>query len=652
MQARVEGASELQELLQLAVQVGGIGIFESDLEGKRILFSPELCAILGLAQGTELNNAEAFRLLDKPASEAVKASNIPAKSPDQGEWRSVHRIVRPDGGVRWISVHGRRIFRPGDKNSQAPRVVGTVTDVTYLKETEAALRESELRLRLALDAAQMGTFEAAIAATDARIDAQAARLLGLPEKTRVIAADEIRKRISLEDLKASDAKKVRLTERHEAYHHEFRLLMPDGSERWLSARAAVRSNRIFGVSFDVTQRKRAEAALRESEARLRIATSGAALGVFEWDAKADKSLWENERMYEIFGRTPAEGPLNKTQFLEEYLHPDDVPAFEAGLKKAMQAGGHFHTVCRINRKNGALRWLQIDGKFEDAAPGRPPRLLGIVADITGSKRLAARAVRLSERLLTIQEEERRNIAQELHDSTVQHLVAASISLMNLKPKAMAVAGEDRSWNDLESCLGEAMKELRTFSYLMLPPALPGKGLGHSLRQYIDGFAERSGLVIKLRMSRKAGTLSLRQQRTIFRIVQEGLANAYRHASATRVSVALRRIGPWLHLIINDDGQGVTIKAKDGLYPLLRPGVGIRGIRMRLHQLGGRLSISRLRAGGTRLHAALPIDSRSRRKASGHSEALVSAAPDGQPRKNGARPPDNTDGAKEMQDCNT
>jgi PAS domain-containing protein len=145
----------------------------------------------------------------------------------------------------------------------------------------------------------------------------------------------LRKRVPFGDLEVSDAKQKRLAEGGEPYHHEFRFLMPDGSERWLSAYADIRSNRMFGVNFDITERKRAEAALREGEARLRIATSGAALGVFEWDAKADHAVWENERIYEIFGRTRVDGPLSKQQFVAKYLHPGDVP----GLTRGGTAGG-------------------------------------------------------------------------------------------------------------------------------------------------------------------------------------------------------------------------------------------------------------------------------------------------------------------------
>ena len=482
--------------------------------------------------------------------------------------------VRADGAVRWVSIHGRRHYRDTAHGRQAVRSIGTVIDITHLKETEAALRQSELRLRLALEAAQMGTFEADIAGTEAIIDAQEARLLGLPEETRVVSADELRARIPFEDLQASDAKKERLEQHDEAYQHEFRLRMPDGSERWLSGHAAIRANRIFGVNFDVTERKRAEVALRESETRLRIATSGAALGVFEWDVKADRTVWVNDRMYEIFGRTHADGSLSRQQFVEDYLHPDDAYAFEEALQDAMRTGGNFHADLPDSPEGRLLRWLQIDGKFELADTGEPLRLVGVVADITERKMLEQEAEELSERLVTLQEEERQRIAQELHDSTAQHLVAANLNLMSLRSKAGSGSDEAELWDEVEASMEEALKELRTFSYLMHPPTLHADGLRSTIRQYIDGYANRSGLTVKLRSSPKVDKLPFRMQRSLLRIVQEALANVHRHAHASQVSVDLRRIAGRLHLIVTDNGRGVV--GQEG--PPFRPGVGIYGIR--------------------------------------------------------------------------
>src|SRR4029079_17889920 len=97
--------------------------------------------------------------------------------------------------------------------------------------------------------------------------------------------------------------------------------------------------------------------------------------------------------------------------------------------------GKLHVVCRIKRNDEARRWLQVDGTVEEAVPGKPRRLVGIVADITESQQLQAKERRQSARLLAVQEKERRSIAQELHDSTVQHLVSASLLLEPLKAQS-------------------------------------------------------------------------------------------------------------------------------------------------------------------------------------------------------------------------
>jgi PAS domain-containing protein len=330
-----EGACVRLQLLELAAQIGGIGIFESAVDCKLIRLSPELCGILGLPEGTEIALADAAHLIDARDRRAVKRSVRAAiKSPDRDNWSSTHRIVRTDGTVRWICVHGRLIYRTVGKHRKTLRLHGAVTDITYLKETELAMRDSELRLRLALDVAQLGAFEADIAGDKFSIDERGARLLGLPERTRVLTTDEVRRCLPFEDLCASDAKADRLTNYHADYHRESLRSMADGSERWLDVRAAVRSNRVFGVSLDVTERKRAEAALRDSEVRLRIATTGAALAVFQWDTSDDNATWGNDRMYEILGRTPEEGPVSEQQLMKIYLHPDDVRKFEQGLKQA------------------------------------------------------------------------------------------------------------------------------------------------------------------------------------------------------------------------------------------------------------------------------------------------------------------------------
>ena len=158
-----------------------------------------------------------------------------------------------------------------------------------------------------------------------------------------------------------------------------------------------------------------------------------------------------------------------------------------------------------------------------------------------------------------------------------------------------------AWIDLEYSLDAAIKELRTFSYMLHPPALLARTLRSTLEEYVAGLANRSGLDIRLRLNLKVEKLSLPIKRSLFRIIQAGLANVYRHARASHVSVEIRCVGPRVHLAIVDNGRGFTRVARR------RPGVGIRGIGARLDEVGGRFRIVQVKPHGTMVHAVIPVE---------------------------------------------
>jgi PAS domain S-box-containing protein len=591
--------SDSEEFLRLAIRVAGIGMLDTDLKRRRSRFSPELCEILGLPESMEMPYEAAMRLIDERDRARVEASvAAAADATENGNWRAVCRVLRSDGQIRWVSMWGRRFYQLTAYGREPVRSIAAIIDITHInKEVADALDESKDRLRFALEAAQMGTFEADISASQAIIDRQEARILGLPDDTRLVPTEELRKRIPLEDLHSNDTKKQRMTDHGEAYHHEFRLKMPDGSERWISGHANIKSNRIFGVNLDITERKLAEEQLREREARLRIATDGAALGIFEWDPDGDHAVWENRRMYEIFGRDRADVALSKKQFVESYIHPDDGPDFEHALQRARKQDGNFHRICRFRREDGTPGWLQIDGKFHARTEGSSPRLVGVIADITERKRLERESKQLAECLITVQEEERECIAQELHDTTAQHLAAVSLILMGLKPQAGLSADAIERWEQVETCLNEALQELRAFSYLMHPIGLEKDGLVSTLRLFAAGYEQRSGVRVELRLSSDLDALPSEMQRTLLRIVQEALSNVRRHAKATIAKLAIKIVGNVVHLVVTDNGHGKRAES--------RVGRGIPGMMMRVQHYGGEF---RTRSGreGTTVHATLRI----------------------------------------------
>ncbi len=138
--------------------------------------------------------------------------------------------------------------------------------------------------------------------------------------------------------------------------------------------------------IESSEHKKTERALRESEERLRLAIWAADLGVFEWDVINDFAIWENQRMYEIFGRNPLEGPISKAQLMAEFIHPDDVSTLEEAIREGVKPGHLFHTICRIQRQNdGELRWIEYNGRFVRNPQGDPVLLKGMIGDITERK---------------------------------------------------------------------------------------------------------------------------------------------------------------------------------------------------------------------------------------------------------------------------
>jgi signal transduction histidine kinase len=253
---------------------------------------------------------------------------------------------------------------------------------------------------------------------------------------------------------------------------------------------------------------------------------------------------------------------------------------------------------------GQVRWLHLSAaRF---TVGNEVFVVVASEDVTAVKEAHHTLGEASERLMELRDEERRRIAEELHDSTAQHLVAIGLNVMGLRQSKSARATHTLL-REIEDSLDEASRELRSFTYLLHPPRLEQDGLYLTLHRYLEGFARRTGLRARLRLSPVVDDLTFALQITVFRIVQEGLANVHRHAAASRVSIDVRVIRDQLHLVVSDDGRGFksgghAAASRNGAP---RMGVGIPGIKARLRQFGGELVV-RSGPGGTRLHGMMPV----------------------------------------------
>ena len=198
-------------------------------------------------------------------------------------------------------------------------------------------------------------------------------------------------------------------------------------------------------------------------------------------------------------------------------------------------------------------------------------------------------------LMKAQEEERRRMGRELHDTGMQLLAGLSLSLARLKQARSDQVTADVI-DDMEGLLLEAQKEFRSISFLAHPPQVEQLGLVEALRGLVDGFGRRAGLKTSFAIEGDVEVASADAEHTIFRMVQEGLSNVHRHARAKTLAVRLIGRERMMHVLVADDGRGIPAD--------LHRGVGLLGMRARLRELGGRLTI-RNGSPGTILAASLP-----------------------------------------------
>jgi PAS domain S-box-containing protein len=216
---------------------------------------------------------------------------------------------------------------------------------------------------------------------------------------------------------------------------------------------------------------------------------------------------------------------------------------------------------------------------------------------------------LSGRLMELQDQERRRIARELHDSIGQCLTAIKINLETLQRTLAKQALDPRSANALAeavSLVDQCSSDTRTISYLLHPPLLDERGLASAIRWYADGFAQRSGIRLSMDLPHSDVRLPQPVETTLFRIVQESLTNIHRHSGSQMAQIRLLTDAESVVLEVRDQGRGMpasSLRLCNGASRAM--GVGIAGMRERVRQFGGRLDIFST-PHGTLVRSTLPL----------------------------------------------
>lgn len=542
-------------------------------------------------------------------------------------WREVHRnclagaiercdedpFPREDGRTDWVRWEARPWTRA---NGETGGIIIFSEVITERKEAELKVRESEERLRLAVQASNVGLWDWDLGTDHVSYSREWKGQLGYEEHEIGDDLSEWERRVHPDDLEpALERIRAYLDHPSGAHETEFRMRHKDGTYRWIYARAEViegnhgKAARMLGCHVDVTDRRNALEKLRESESHLRTVLDGLGPSMLVGLLSPDGVLLE--------ANEPALRAANLTR--------DDVigkPVWEtAWFSRSSEAQQRLADAVGRARTGETVRYdeevrgtgdetividLSIHPLLDDQ--GRVRYLVPSAAEITGRKR-AETALReamesaqaLSRRLVEVREEERRQLARELHDEIGQALTAMKINLQTLEryPGAANVSRFDES----VALVDRALEQVRSLSLELRPPMLDDLGVAAALRWMADQQARLTGLRVNFVTDISTSRFDAAVETSCFRVAQEAVNNAVKHSGAETIDIDLLVAGGMLHLVVRDDGRGFDVddarrRATEGA------GLGLLSMQERALLAGGGIEWESSPGTGTKLHAWL------------------------------------------------
>jgi len=527
--------------------------------------------------------------------------------------QTVEREVQTQEG-RW---HLMRILPYRTANDYIEGAVLTFVDVTERMRAADELRATEELHRLIIESAR----DYAIITTDidglitswspgaeAAFGWTASEILGQPIAVTFIP----------EDRAAGEAEKERATARENGAAPDIRWHMcKDGERVFIEGMVRVlqghagEARGFLKVGQDVTERRRTEMALRDSEARLQAMADLVPDLLWSSDASGTPD-WYNQRWLEYTGHTFAEA---RSFGWTAAIHPDDREASRETFAEAIRTGVPLRQEHRIRGASGTYRWFLVQAEPLRNASGEIVRWFGAATDIHEQRvardvleervgertrqleELSGQRQQLLDRLVTAAEEERRRIARELHDELGQHIAVLRVGLDD--PHGASLERMQAIVQRLDATVDRLTLELR-------PPVLDHLGLHGAITTLAEAYADSSGIRIDLHLPAVEGErFSDAIETTIYRAVQETLTNVLKHAEAATASIILEREGDTLRIIIEDDGRG--FEADQALAGTVARGrFGLIGMRERLTLVNGSLNIESEPGTGTTVYIRVPL----------------------------------------------
>lgn len=526
------------------------------------------------------------------------------------------RVRHRDGSWRWIEAAARNMLHDPAIGS----VVVNSRDITERKEAEDAVRESEAKYRTLVENVPGAVYvwELGPGGRALYVSPQAERIHGHRREELLSGT------LSWDDVIHPEDRERVLSADDEAeetghYDIEYRVIAADGATVWVHDTAAVLSDQAGNARFwqgmllDITERKGAEAALLEAEAKYRALVERLPAIVYLAEFGPDGAwLYVSPQVERVLGYSTEEWMTHEAP-LGTFAHPDDIDRIRTVEAHSEKTGDPFGLEYRLRARDGRWVWILDEGITVRDRDGHPLYIQGVMYDITERKRAEEElresydALRKTDKqrrkllaLLTdAQEEERRRLAGDLHDDSIQKMTAVGMRLAALK--ARLPEDQRGSFTQLSEAVSLAVGRLRHLLFELHPPALDSGGLEAALREYLEEASEEGGPRFSIE-SRLAEELPPAIRTIAYRITQEVLVNARKHARAANVDVSLESRTGGLLVTVSDDGVGFDVaEAGDP-----RPGhLGLRSMRERAELAGGYLRVESTPGRGTTVRLWLP-----------------------------------------------
>ena len=499
------------------------------------------------------------------------------------------------------------------ENDMLVRTWGIQRDITARRQAEharnraeEALRESEQRVRLAVQAGKMYAYEWDVASDRIVRSEEHVSVLGFTDAAEPLTRTQLLATIHPDERALVAASIEHLSPKDPTIQVSYRLLRPDGSVVWLekSGRGFFdekgRLLRVIGIVADITERKRAEETLHESEKNLADAQAQAHLGSWVETLADHKLVWSDE-LYRLWGMSPRSIDPTWDVFLHG-VHPEDRVYVRGRLDSSMQSQQPFDCVYRVLRPDGSVRFAHAQGEPVTNDRGQAVQFVGTVLDITQQKLAEEALASVSRRLIEAQEQERTRIGRELHDDIGQRLSMLAIGLEQLQTDSPPRSAEFHSrLDDLRKQTSEIAADLQSLSHELHSAKLEYLGIAAATRAFCKEFSGQQNVEIDIQTHDLTSPLPPDVSLCLFRILQEALHNASKHSGVRHFEVRLWGTPDEANLTVADSGAGFDREAAK-----LGRGLGLISMEERLKLLNGTFSIDSQPQRGTVISARVPF----------------------------------------------